>query len=321
MIEETFVAINPKEAYKLVIEKYDTKLRVISARQIKTEDNSLRSEIKVAVPQNLFFQKSMIEEELLDDDINIRKEVREIFIQRGISGDWIDSICVSLMGSPILKDKEKLISFILEEIDDLIEIKLDTKLPKILIVVGTTGIGKTTTISKLAYMYRSSKIALINLDKYKMGAFGQLDYYAKEFDVPHKKVENRYEFKEALKEFEDFDTILVDTGGLSPYDNEKFVEMLSILDIKGEIEIHLAIPATIKDEDIDRVYREFSPFNISGIIVTKFDETRNYGSILNLIISHKVPLSYFCNGQDIKKDIVVASKEYIFDKFIKQFEE
>ncbi|AKF24640.1 flagellar biosynthesis protein FlhF [Sulfurovum lithotrophicum] len=355
MINETFVAADPKSAYEQAVDKYGTDIKIVSAKQVKYDDDELRSEVVIAVPKALFMEKSFgtqalytgpeNEEETLLDEIGelktqleemhngllqkgrfgtVADDVKKLFMQKGIAEQWLDSILIPLIGTTVMDDAQLLVSYLLEEIDETLKVKEeDLDHSKIMMLVGPTGVGKTTTIAKLAARYaylldRPYKVALINLDSYKVGAIEQLAHYADIMQIEHYSIASADAFGEKIEALSSYDIILVDTAGMSPYDTQKFVKTIEFVNTKipKKIEVALVLAATVKYEDMEDIHENFSFLNLDSVIISKFDETKHFGTLLNFMLLYDLPMSYFSTGQEVPDDLLVASKEYLLEKFI-----
>jgi len=356
MINETFLAPEPKSAYEQAVKKYGTGIKLLSAKQVKQNDGSLWSEISIAVSEDDFMEQSVGEEtpshneseaalieelKVVKKELAIMKEeilvstgeslierVKKLFIQKGISEVWLDGIIATLMGSGLVDDESLLVSYLLEEIDETLAI-IDENLdePKIMMLVGPTGVGKTTTIAKLAARYaylleRPYKVALLNLDSYKVGAFEQLAHYADIMQIEHVTVDGIETFIDSLQTLEAYDLILVDTAGMSPYDTQKLIKNVEYVqsETPRKIQVDLVLSATVKYEDMYDIYNNFAFLNLNSVIISKFDETKHFGTLLNFMLLYKVPMSYFSIGQEVPDDLLVASKEYLLEHFIGDFD-
>jgi flagellar biosynthesis protein FlhF len=355
MIHETFVASTPKEAYDQAVEKYGTEdLTIVSAKQLKYDDGQLRAEVAIAVPKTLFMERSfgkavveekhddevmmleevdvlkkeleMMKKELMETDasVSVPDEVKALFLKKGIASAWLDNILDALAGTPLAEDASLMVSYLLEEIDETLQIREESlESAKLVMLVGPTGVGKTTTIAKLAARYaylldRPYKVALINLDSYKVGAIEQLAHYAEIMQIEHFAVSSPEAFRAQVEALEGYDIILVDTAGMSPYDTQKFIKTVEFVqsETPREVEVNLVLSATVKYEDMDDIYQNFSFLNLDSVIISKFDETRHFGTLLNFMLCYKLPMSYFSIGQEVPDDLLVASKEYLLERFI-----
>ena len=193
-------------------------------------------------------------------------------------------------------------------------------------LIGPTGVGKTTTLSKLAYKYAYDgeiqyKTGVITLDSYRIGAVEQLAQYAQVMKMRMVEAINIEEFKSAIKAFSGYDVILVDTLGSSQYDTEKLTllnEFISSVD--ADIEVNLVLSANTKIEDLLEIYDNFSFTNISSLIITKLDETRIFGNIFSLVYETGVPVSYFCLGQNVPDDIMEANSNFLVKCVLEGFD-
>ncbi len=195
---------------------------------------------------------------------------------------------------------------------------------KRLILVGPTGVGKTTTLAKLAARYsfleHSFRVGIITLDSYRIGAVEQLYTYAKMLKLPIESALDHNDFKKALDRLEYCDIILIDTIGNSPYDTQKLRKLKSILsDTECKIDTALVTSATTKLNDLREIYQNFSILDLDSLIVTKFDESRDFGNIFSLTQDSNLPLSYFGIGQEVPDDLSVATSDFLIDSILGDF--
>lgn len=183
------------------------------------------------------------------------------------------------------------------------------KKPKIVFFIGPTGVGKTTTIAKIASKYKvneKKKIALLTTDTYRIAAAEQLRTYANILDTPFRVIYTTDEMLKAVKDFMSFDYIFVDTAGHS-HQNEKQREnmssFLTCLKEDVEREIYLVLSATTKYTDLLNIADAYSQFTNYRLIFTKLDETSSLGNLLNLRLYTGADLSYVTCGQDVPNDI------------------
>jgi flagellar biosynthesis protein flhF len=206
--------------------------------------------------------------------------------------------------------------------------ELNDKKQRIMMLVGPTGVGKTTTLAKLAARFaygneKRYKTGIITLDTYRIGAVEQLFQYAKMMKLPILDVIEIEDFQNAIKQLSYCDVILIDTTGNSQYDKEKLERLDKFLKHSGaKIDVNLVLSAGSKVEDLIEIYNGFSFLEIDTLIITKFDETKIFGNVFSLIYETNTPVSYFSVGQEVPDDLVEAKSEFlvecVFDGFTKQ---
>jgi flagellar biosynthesis protein FlhF len=196
---------------------------------------------------------------------------------------------------------------------------------KIMIFVGPTGVGKTTTLAKLAarFLYKlrdTSKIGMITLDSFRVGAAEQLNTYAKIMQIPLIMLKDPNELSNAIKRLGSPELILIDTPGSSQYDKKMIELTKSYFDNNPDIKIekNLILPTNIKSSDLKEIYNEFSILDIDNIIFTKLDETKSFGNIIDFSYEIKKPLTYFSIGQNVPDDLIVSNDDYLIDCFFNQ---
>ncbi|HHY74642.1 MAG TPA: flagellar biosynthesis protein FlhF [Bacillus bacterium] len=181
-------------------------------------------------------------------------------------------------------------------------------------VVGPTGVGKTTTLAKMAaqvILEQGKKVAFITTDTYRIAAIDQLKTYAKILNVPLEVTYTLEDFIKAKEKFSHFDLIFIDTTGRN-FRNKQYVEDLkSVIDFDEDLETILVLALTSKYSDMIEIFNQFSLLKIDKLIFTKVDETSRYGAMLNLIFTYKTGVAYLTNGQNVPDDIIEASPQSI----------
>lgn len=190
---------------------------------------------------------------------------------------------------------------------------------KVQCLVGPTGVGKTTTIAKLAANYSllgGKKVALVTADTYRIAAVEQLKTYAEIIGVPLDVVFTPQELKAAIEQRSDYDMILVDTAGRSQKHKMQMQELRAFMDVLKDPQVHLVLSATTKMRDMLDIIERFGQLSIGYLIMTKLDETTAFGSLYNACRLTGKPLSYVTNGQSVPDDIEVADGERIADMIL-----
>ncbi len=252
------------------------------------------------------------------------KEIEELLMANDFTFEFINSISNRLKNKMTLDELDNL-KFVKKRVKEWItdeimiyEDKID-KIPKIFVIVGPTGVGKTTTIAKLAAIFgisrkngKNNSVRILTIDNYRIGAKKQIETYGEIMGIPVSCVETFRDLRKKLDLYNDIDLILIDTIGKSPKDYMKLAEMRELLDACGSTaEIHLAISASTKASDVDEILHQFEPFRYRSIILTKLDETMKVGNIISILSKKKKELSYLTVGQVVPQDIEKASVEKI----------
>ncbi len=187
--------------------------------------------------------------------------------------------------------------------------------PFCMAIVGPTGVGKTTTLAKLAslaVLKKNLRVGLVNLDVYKVAAFDQLQTYAKILNVPFRSAQNLDELRSAVADFRALDLVLIDTTGRSPRDEASLKEMSELVrSLEIPVQIHLCAASSTRDLELYDIANRFSVFKPTALMVTKLDESTLFGSIFNAANRAKLPLSYFTTGQRVPEDLEDASRERV----------
>ncbi len=181
---------------------------------------------------------------------------------------------------------------------------------KVVALVGPTGVGKTTTIAKLAANFRlrdGIKMGLVTVDTYRIAAVEQLRTYAEIIDLPMKVVTSPQDMRRALDELTGLDLVLIDTAGRSPRDDLKIQELKSLLSEASVDEVHLVMSLTASVRGIQMTAEQFKPVNPTAMVLTKLDEAAGMGSLLSVSRQVALPVSYVTTGQDVPDDIEPAN--------------
>ncbi len=185
----------------------------------------------------------------------------------------------------------------------------EEKSSPIQVFVGPTGVGKTTTLAKLAARYsifQNEKVGLITIDHYRIGAVEQLRTYSEIVDVPLEVVMSLSDMKRALQKLEHCDRVLVDTAGKGTGNQVQIGELAGYIKEIPGAEIHLVVSATTRWQDVSYVAGNFSRLGYNRLTVTKIDETRSLGAVWNAVYYAGVPLVYLTNGQNVPDDLKIA---------------
>ena len=268
-------------------------------------------EVKTANPEGFQFIK-MLYRTLLENDVN-EKFVNQIMDEAEkvmSSGSSVDSILSNVYQKLILK------------LDQPEPINLSGKKPKIIFFIGPTGVGKTTTLAKIASSYKVNeerKVAFLTADTYRIAATEQLRIYANILDAPMSVIYSVEEMNAAIERASDCDLIFVDTAGFSHKNDVQCSDMKKLvdgLDAAYEKEVYLVLSATTKYRDlleIADIYKKIAEYKL---IFTKLDETTTYGNILNIKLYSGARLSYMTAGQNVPDDIELFDTQKIVKQLL-----
>ncbi len=187
--------------------------------------------------------------------------------------------------------------------------------------IGTTGVGKTTTIAKLAaqlMLKARKKVGLISIDTYRIGAMEQLRTYANILGVPCFQAFKRKDLFFALRRLEEKDVVLIDTAGQSQYDRARIEELKRMMPGDLAIDSHLLLSVATTESEMNKTAVNFSPLNFQSYIFTKTDETERFGSAINQLTKLNLPVSYITTGQNVPDDIEQADKVKIINMLLEK---
>lgn len=234
----------------------------------------------------------------------------------------IKQLPVSLKSNP-----KKVLDFFKLVLRRIIPIKYEMPLRKhqrkIIMMVGPTGVGKTTTIAKLAARYayklgQNYKVGIVTLDSFRVGAIEQLQAYTNIMRLPLEIVKKPEDLSEAILRLKDCNYIFIDTAGSSQYDVDK-IELINEYQKKVEelpIEKILVMPANVKQSDLLDIYANYSRLNIDYLTFTKLDETKSFGNLISFAHKTKKSITYFSIGQNVPDDLIVSDSSFLIDCFM-----
>jgi flagellar biosynthesis protein FlhF len=246
-------------------------------------------------------------------------EIQELLEQNDFAPSYVRKLLARAkkeLSMEALSDRELVHARVLEWIGESMHFHQPRKAgsPEIFILVGPTGVGKTTTIAKLAAMYgldrnqKARDIRVLTIDNYRIGARQQIETYGQIMDIPVSFVESSEDMKKYLALYQEADMIFVDTIGKSPRDFKKLGEMNELLALcGGRARVHLAVSATTKAADVSEILTQFEPFKYEAVVITKLDETMRVGNIISALAEREKPLSFVTDGQRVPQDIERAT--------------
>lgn len=223
---------------------------------------------------------------------------------------------------------EKVEEALLMEMENLLQVtgELDLENLKVMALIGPTGVGKTTTIAKIAgYMIdRKKKVGLITTDVFRIGATDQLQIYANILDSEMIAVNSPEELEAAIEKLTyeyKVDIILIDTVGRSPLDVDSIDDVNEYLEIANPDHVGLVLSSTQKTKDVQKILENFQKVPVKSVVFTKLDETLNHGVLLNAVVNGEVKISYITNGQNVPYDIYQAESEPLAKKILNGVDE
>lgn len=270
------------------------------------------------------------DEDIVSEEDKILNKYIKLLKSNELNDELVEKLMDDIrkdISSKNIEDESIIVEKIRLRLMDIIEvfdpIKSKGKSPKIFMFVGPTGVGKTTSLVKLAANYKlkeEKNVEVYSLDNYRIAATEQLRSYCDIMQIPFKKFDNKIDFKNTLKKSK-AEIILIDTAGRSPKDE---ISISTINDYMKSvnfqsIEVFLVLSAATRSSDLIYISEKYSILNYKYLLFTKLDETVRPGSIIDSLYHLKKPLSYVAFGQDVPKHISIANPEILVESVLKEY--
>ena len=248
-------------------------------------------------------------EEIPNELFNLFTELIDADVEEELSRDLVRQLKQACTPDELANAglaKQRLKSMVEGEIRCSSPISASSGKRRVVALIGPTGVGKTTTIAKLAANFRlreGIRMGLVTVDTYRIAAVEQLRTYAEIIDLPMKVVTTPREMRRALDELAGLDLVLIDTAGRSPRDELKIQELKSLLAEAQVDEVHLVLSMVASARSLQATAEKFAPAGPTALILTKLDEAVGMGSLLSVARRVPLPISYLTTGQDVPDDI------------------
>ncbi|CBG40535.1 flagellar biosynthesis protein FlhF [Helicobacter mustelae] len=294
-------------------------------KAIKAELDKLNDRIKLI--------QNMVWEEKCPTNLQIPQEFAEIYRIAKNSGiyqvhlDEIMKLSLELMPLKMRENSVTIKRYFREILRKMLYCRnenLDMSSKKIIMLIGPTGVGKTTTLAKLAARYsrlldHKYRVGIITLDTYRIGALDQLTWYARKMKISIETVIEPEDFLREIDALRYCDVILVDTAGHSQHDKQKIQQLRRFVQNDYKIDVSLVLSATTKFGDLKDIYHAFSDLGVDSFVFSKLDESRGLGNLFSLAYETKKPISYLSIGQEVPTDLCVATNDYLADCLLDGF--
>lgn len=319
-----------KSKVEVVATKESSSPSLISMQQpiVVEEDRSLTKEVVSELEDMKQLLKQMKQQETVTHYPPLLEEMSNHLLKEGISEAVVNECCSNIFEQMKSKPEvEWTEETIVAETKEYFFSRLSqfsyggvTYKKRFINIVGPTGVGKTTTIAKIAartLLEKKQKVAFITTDTYRIGAIEQLKTYANLLQSPVEVVYTKDDYKKAVKKLEAYDYIFIDTAGRNYREHQYVDELKEVLPFDETMETYLVLSATAKEEDIDAVIRQFHSIPVEQFIFTKIDETSTIGPLINMMLKYKKGIAYCTDGQEVPEDIVQVTAQTLTEAIVK----
>lgn len=259
---------------------------------------------------------------LMRQEVERKEPLRAMLIERlekmGFSTDVADQLAYYIPENTAAKEAWSTVLSILA--DQVLTVgKQKTESGGIIALLGPTGVGKTTTIAKLAARvameYGPDEVALVTTDTFRIGAHEQLATYGRIMGCPVKIAKNADELSDVLHQFRHRRFVLVDTAGMGQRDIRLQEQLDTLIENSGEhIQSYLVLPATAQRRVLQETIDQFKRIPLSGCVLSKLDESLSLGELISVTIQNALPIAYLADGQRVPEDLRLASGQYLVEK-------
>jgi len=288
----------------------------INVEGIMGDIKELKRSIKVLADSSLTGEMAGLPSNLAAILVNMQASGFDDKIAKRVTRQLLNELSgTELADSSIILDRT--VELLLASVGDVCPIIFAGVKPRIVVFIGPTGSGKTTTIAKLATDFSlnmNKKVSVLTFDTKRIDAVGQLKSYCRIINIPLFIVYNPDELPGIMPKLMNSDITLVDTPGAGPLDKQQMIEMVGFLQRLVPQEVHLTMSVTTSFKEMDRIIENFGTLKPNRIIYTKLDETENYGTMLSFAITSGKPMSYVTFGQNVPGDFSLIDPESLIRK-------
>lgn len=307
------------------IERPAAKLDPTRFERSRQNDASLPNEDLEEMKEEMTSIRRLLEHQvsgLMWQEVERREPLRAMLIKRlermGVSSDLADQLaCYIPEDTPPTKAWKALLGLVSDQVPVAKQDIL--KRGGVVALLGPTGVGKTTTVAKLAARaameYGADNVALVSTDTYRIGAHEQLAIYGRIMGCPVKVAKDSNELADVIYQLRNRRLILVDTAGMGQRDVRLSEQLDTLMQETGEvIHSYLVLPATAQRKVLQETIDHFKRIPLSGCIMTKLDESLSLGEFVSVVVQNALPVAYIANGQRVPEDIVIAQPKYMVAK-------
>lgn len=325
----TFRAPNLQSALREIRDQMGTEAAVLHTRQVRCGWLGLarRKEVEVTAGLRETDSRGALSETLSDGEPRPFKgtdsPIARHLIQRGLDPDSVAQLlrlAQRFSPMPLPETVEQAWPMVMQAAGSLLRIgspiRCRRNLRRIVALVGPTGVGKTTTIAKLAAGFRTQtglRVGLVTIDTFRTGAVEQLRQYSRAMELPLEIAKDGEELGSALDRLKDSDLVLIDTAGKSPRDQPHLQQLVKLFQAVPPDEVHLVLSAASSPQAAERVLRGFAPVEPTGLILSKLDEVDATAHLLPVLTGGAPPLTYLAHGQNVPDDIQRAEKDLVLE--------